>query len=95
MSRQNVGDVYGHAPLPAFFTDPRRACKGAPTNLFFPKGGSNKKAKAICRRCPFRRPCAEWAIDTSAHGVWGATTFDDREAIRKARRANARKGQAK
>ena len=65
-------------------------CKGA-VELFFPELGQWRvaaKAKAICRTCPYRRPCLEWGID-EIYGVWGGTSRDEREAIKRARARKA------
>jgi WhiB family redox-sensing transcriptional regulator len=63
---------------PAFMTNPARACAapGINPDLFFPDRGDNPKpAQKICRKCPLRAECADWAIETGqAHGVWGGTT---------------------
>lgn len=38
-----------------------------------------ERAKAICHRCPFIEPCAEWAVrNCEKHGVWGGLDEDDR-----------------
>ena len=40
-------------------------------------------AVAACRRCALRHPCAEYAIAADERfGVWGATTPDERQAIK-------------
>ncbi|GLH97367.1 WhiB family transcriptional regulator [Phytohabitans aurantiacus] len=40
------------------------------------------RALALCWRCPARRPCLAWALDTEQrHGVWGGTTPTDRAAM--------------
>ncbi|MGY1615612.1 WhiB family transcriptional regulator [Geodermatophilus sp. SYSU D00691] len=41
-------------------------------------------AKAACRLCPLRGPCAEYAIAADERfGVWGATLPEERRAIRR------------
>jgi WhiB family redox-sensing transcriptional regulator len=56
------------------------------TNLWFPtKQGPGVGAfgRAICRRCPVRRECGEYAIARpELRGTWGATTVTDRANIR-------------
>ena len=42
-------------------------------------------AKSICRRCPHRTECAEWAIRKERYGIWGGLTDSDRAAIRRKR----------
>jgi WhiB family transcriptional regulator, redox-sensing transcriptional regulator len=43
---------------------------------------SDTKAKAICLTCPVRDLCLAYAVETDAHGVWGATDRTQRNAIR-------------
>lgn len=58
------------------------------TALFFPeRGGDATEAKAVCRGCPVREPCLEFALITNqTEGVWGGAT--DRE-LRRLRRSRA------
>jgi WhiB family redox-sensing transcriptional regulator len=79
----------------------RGACHGEDTGLFFPDGESGssvrqiEQARAICRRCPVCASCLRYAMDTRQHGIWGATTDDERRAIRQtARRHSARRSMA-
>lgn len=71
-------------PLPPFAVDERRACFGKDPNLFFPERGSNTlPAKTICRSCPFVDECLAYALPlVDLHGVWGATTTDERITMR-------------
>ena len=84
--------LHGRAP---FADHPDRACADEDWRLFFPGEGRNSRpARAVCRRCPFKDECREWAIVHQENaGVWGGTTPDEREAIRK-RRARERGGRA-
>ena len=75
------------------------ACRDAEPDLFFPVGstgaalGQIEVAKAICRACPSLDPCLEFALRTGQDaGVWGATSEDERRAIRRARRRAASRG---
>lgn len=59
------------------------ACSGTDVEVFYPeKGESPKPAKRICRRCPVRADCLEYAID-DPHGVWGGTSDRERRRLRK------------
>ena len=61
------------------------ACRDADPDLFFPTATSDvsalqiDQAKQICRTCPVSRPCLRCALDSSASGVWGGTTEDERQ----------------
>jgi WhiB family redox-sensing transcriptional regulator len=66
------------------------ACKGMPTERFFPEAGEGRKAseaKAICAGCQVQQPCRELAVraadslDTD-HGVFGATVPTERSHLR-------------
>lgn len=77
------------------------ACQDIDTNIFFPVGltGSaidqTHRAKTICRSCPAQPACLEFALRTNQdHGVWGAHTEEERRALRRARRAAARRALA-
>jgi WhiB family redox-sensing transcriptional regulator len=68
----------------------RGLCAGSPTpDLWFPEVGDSKsatEAKRVCRGCPVRADCLAYAIALRIrHGVWGATTPDERDG-RKERR---------
>jgi WhiB family redox-sensing transcriptional regulator len=69
------------------------ACAGEDPELWFPPPGANAaRAKAICARCPLQPDCAEYGIahaGRKAGGVWGGLTPDEREEIRRQRRAAA------
>lgn len=57
-------DVSWHQDAPCAYVDPE---------LWFPdKGESTKAAKAICRRCPVRAECLDYALTWHQRfGVWG------------------------
>ena len=53
------------------------ACAGLGADLFY--GASPKKALAICRECPVRLECLQWALDNEdEHGIQGGVTQVDR-----------------
>lgn len=65
----------------------RAACIGADPALFFPERGEAgqgvPEAKAICRGCPVRLECLDYAIaNNEPCGVFGGTTVDERDRIR-------------
>jgi WhiB family redox-sensing transcriptional regulator len=67
----------------------RAACRGADTELFFPDGAAGpalrdtEKVKLLCRRCPVRALCLDWALENGiAFGNWGGHTEDERRAVR-------------
>lgn len=64
----------------------RSACLTYPTQWWF--GAKSERAKSICRGCGVRHECLDHALARpTLQGIWGATTFDDRGAIRARLRA--------
>lgn len=73
-------------------------CAQVDPELFFPdKGGSTRQAKAVCRRCPVRAECLDYALAyesgehgtrTSHHfGIYGGLSERERRRLRKERTA--------
>ena len=67
------------------------ACRTEDPELFFPvsRGAAGRReaesAKAICRRCPVRQACLDWAVRTGQPwGIYGGHTEDERRALRRA-----------
>ena len=67
------------------------ACKHADPGLFFPTATTGdaiedtEAALAMCRRCPVREQCLEFAMVTNQRdGIWGATSEEDRRRMRSA-----------
>lgn len=51
-----------------------------------------RRAKAVCDRCPVKQPCAIWAlINHEEFGVWGGMSQRDRQRWWKANDAEWRK----
>lgn len=72
-------------------------CRHEDPDLFFPIGTTGpallqtEQAKAVCRRCPVREPCLEWAMETDQTlGVWGGTSETERRALKRRIRAQQR-----
>lgn len=70
----------------------RAACRHEDPDLFFPIGttgpaqAQTEQARAVCRRCPVREACLEWAMDTGqATGVWGGTSETERRSLKRRR----------
>ena len=69
------------------------ACRNSDPALFFPIGTTGpavdqiRSAKAVCRQCPAREPCLDFAMNTRQDsGVWGGTTEDERHRLRRGSR---------
>ena len=57
-------------------------CRGA-GDVFFPsEGGGVETARRICRACPVRVECRDYALANRLdHGVWGGTSERERQRI--------------
>jgi len=78
------------------------ACHDVDPDLFFPISTTGAglrqidEAKRICRVCPAQIQCLAWALEREVtDGVWGATTEDERRAIRSLARRKTVKEQTK
>ncbi|HET6754822.1 MAG TPA: WhiB family transcriptional regulator [Jiangellaceae bacterium] len=72
------------------------ACRDEDPELFFPIGNTGpallqiEEAKSVCRRCPVREECLQFALETGQDaGVWGGLSEDERRALKR-RNARAR-----
>lgn len=72
---------------PAWHT--RAVCAPDHGELFFSdRATDQRRAKVICRTCPVRHDCLEYALTTGQQwGVWGGLTSKERDLVRRARRA--------
>lgn len=60
-------------------------CAQVDGDLWFPeKGGSNAEARRICAGCPVKALCLDYAIENDERGVWGGTSEQERQRMRKA-----------
>jgi WhiB family transcriptional regulator, redox-sensing transcriptional regulator len=68
---------------------PQGACQGEDPELFFPITAAGPAlaqvlaAKAVCFRCAVRASCLTFALATGQAGIWGGTTQDERQAMRR------------
>lgn len=62
-------------------------CAQADPEAFFPeKGRSTRAAKAVCARCPVRRPCLEYALGHGERfGIWGGLSERQRRRLERSR----------
>lgn len=62
------------------FEDP--ACHGEDPELFDPKDAKQESAaKAVCSGCPEIKKCFAFALENGEIGVWGGTTYEERQVI--------------
>lgn len=62
-------------------------CRGVNPDLFFPeRGASTREAKEVCKGCPVRPECLEYALKTGQKfGIWGGLSERERRRIRRQR----------
>lgn len=77
-------DTWEQRPAPGPWIT-QGACRGAPTDLFFPEEpGEAEEALQVCRRCPVRVDCADYALGIPGlEGIWGGLTEADRRRHRR------------
>jgi len=75
--------------------DADAACQSVEPDVFFPDTPTRRTiaaAKAVCRGCPVRAQCLEFALETRLdHGVWGGLTDNERRSLRRSRQRKARR----
>ena len=78
--------------------DVEAACQSTDPELFFATGQNGESqaltaaAKRICRGCPVRTQCLEFALAARLeHGVWGGLTEEERRSLRRSRQRKARR----
>jgi WhiB family transcriptional regulator, redox-sensing transcriptional regulator len=87
-----------YPPVPGAYldeTDPdlgwqdRALCAQADPEAWFPdRGGSTREPKAVCRRCPVRAQCLDYALENGErYGVWGGLSEQQRRPLLAAREA--------
>ena len=70
-------------------TTPQGACKGFPTQWWFPEDNGRDaklnvlKAIDICKMCKIIKPCLDYALRNETHGVWGGMKEVEREIYRR------------
>ena len=69
----------------------RAACRGVDPDVFYPSSEEEgEEAKSICRVCPVRESCLEYALaNRERDGVWGGATERERRRIIRQRRKSA------
>lgn len=62
----------------------RALCAQTDPELFFvEKGGTARPAKRVCRECPVRAECLEYALENGeGFGIWGGLTERERRRIK-------------
>jgi WhiB family transcriptional regulator, redox-sensing transcriptional regulator len=67
------------------------ACRNLDPDLFFPAGTTGaaldqvQRAKAVCRACPVREACLEFAMEANQEpGIWGGLDETERRQMRRA-----------
>ncbi len=82
----------GQAGIPDFRKRPlldvswydRAACRGEPTDLWFPERGESLEiARRICRSCPVAKACLEYAFAGNERiGMYGGWSERERRKVR-------------
>jgi WhiB family redox-sensing transcriptional regulator len=84
-------------PLPGRWAE-QALCAQADPDAWFPTKGQHALAKTairVCRACPVRVPCLNYALSGAdtwggiATGIWGGTTPQERDQLRQQQKAVA------
>lgn len=100
-NRANIDDAGRVVWIPREFDERawRRsaACRDVDPTLFFPVGVTGPaipqiaEAKAVCRRCPVRLACLQYAlVSYQEFGVWGGYDEEERRDLHRRWRATGR-----
>lgn len=91
MSSSGISNI----EIPKFVFEDTASCLNTDPELFFPQEHeySNGKihnvyknlaeAKKICETCPLRIKCLEYALKNAEYGIWGGTTEEQRQGLRR------------
>jgi WhiB family redox-sensing transcriptional regulator len=78
---------------PDFFEKGKASCTDMEIDTFFPEKEdidyrrNVQAAKKICGTCPYSSECLEWALKYEHHGIWGGLTPEERNTLKRNRRA--------
>lgn len=69
------------------------ACATAKDVDFYPEPGREyprrvMEAKAVCKECPIKMQCLEYALTNEEHGIWGGLGPAERQSLVRSRRAS-------
>lgn len=68
------------------------ACVGQDLETFYPARGTyTDRGKKICRDCPVRVQCMDYALRHREWGVWGGTDDADRDTFRRKLRSRKKR----
>jgi WhiB family transcriptional regulator, redox-sensing transcriptional regulator len=75
---------------------PKGSCRGMDPGFFFPEDLHGVlRAKKVCRACPVRNECLEYALAHGENeGMWGGESERERGRILRAREAQSMKRSA-
>lgn len=63
------------------------ACRGTDPEAFYPpEGGHSYDARRVCRACPVRAACLEYALEHDEYGIWGGLSESHRARLKAVRR---------
>ena len=65
----------------------RGACRSVPVETMFPRDSHGVAlARRVCRNCPVRHPCLEYALmNRIEDGIWGGMSVERRRRLARGR----------
>lgn len=81
MTKKRVNETTPIIPGTRWMKD--AACAGVSTDIFFTELDElpGPDAQALCRICPVKADCLQWALTMDVEGYWGETTRAQRDAL--------------
>lgn len=66
-------------------------CKGRSSTVFYPQRGvPTASARALCKECPVKRECLEYALAADERfGIWGGLSERERRKLQRERKRAA------
>lgn len=62
------------------------SCRGGSVEVWFPEQPDFREARRVCRRCPVKDECLDYAMNRpEMFGVWGGTSPTERAELKRAR----------
>ena len=79
---------FGYFITAEFINNNQLGCKGINPSVFFPEDAAGvRKAQSICRKCPVRFICLEYALEAKeTYGIWGGISERGRKRLVVSRR---------
>ncbi|MCU1395639.1 MAG: WhiB family regulatory protein [Ilumatobacteraceae bacterium] len=85
LERGRMAPTLAPSSAPSLAWSRSAICETADPDLFFPQPGTDTTyARSMCKACPVRRQCLDYALETKQKfGIWGGMTESQRRRLRR------------